>query len=70
MDGWNDMSEAPSTGVFFLFDHEIYSCNKGCPDVITMHGKNVEFGNLIHEKFCFWREIFAILSRNLPFQIF
>ena len=33
-----------------------------------MHGKNAEFGNLIPGKFCFWREIFAILRGNLSFR--
>ena len=27
----------------------------------SMHGQNVEFSHLIPGKFCFWREIFAIL---------
>ena len=30
--------------------------------------KNAEFGNLIPEKFCFWREIFAILRGYLSFR--
>ena len=31
-------------------------------------GKNVKFGNLIPGKCCSWREIFAILRRNLSFR--
>ena len=27
----------------------------------------MEFGNLISGKFCFWREIFAIMSENVSF---
>ena len=33
-----------------------------------MHGKNVEFGNLIPGKLCFWREIYAILRENISFR--
>ena len=33
-----------------------------------MHGKNVEFGNLIPGKLSFWKEIFAILRGNLSFR--
>ena len=33
-----------------------------------MHGQNVEFGNLIPGKCCFWKEIFAILRGNLSFR--
>ena len=33
-----------------------------------MHGQNVEFGHLIPGKFCFWREIFAILRGYLSFR--
>ena len=36
--------------------------------VVNMHGKNVEFGNLIPGKFCFWREILAILRDNVSFR--
>ena len=36
--------------------------------LFIMHGKNVEFGNLIPGKFGFWREIFAILMGNLSFR--
>ena len=32
--------------------------------VLGMHGQNVDFGNLIHRKLYFWREIFAILKGN------
>ena len=34
---------------------------------MCMHGKTVEFGLLIPVKFCFWREIFALLRENLSF---
>ena len=37
-------------------------------DVKIMHGQNVEFGNLIPGKFCIWREIFAILRRNVSLR--
>ena len=33
-----------------------------------VHGINEEFGNLIPGKFCFWREIVAILSGKLSFR--
>ena len=33
-----------------------------------MHGNNLEFGNFIPGKFCFWREIFAILRGNLSLR--
>ena len=30
-------------------------------NIMVMHGKDVEFGNLIPRKYSFWREIFATL---------
>ena len=38
--------------------------------IVPLHAckKNVEFGNLIPGKICFWREIFAILRENLSFR--
>ena len=36
-------------------------------NVMCMYGKTVEFDLLIPVKFCFWREIFALLRENLSF---
>ena len=47
------------------------ACLEACMNwtlLVGMHGKNAEFGNLIPGKFCFWREIFAILKVNLSFR--
>ena len=36
-----------------------------------MHGENLEFGNLIPRKLCFWREISAILSfKSIDISVF
>ena len=57
-----------------LFSHSLCLFNnvQCCATVLICNWptwvKNVEFGNLISRKSCFWREIAAILSANLLFR--
>ena len=51
----------------FLMTDSLYMMT-GPITLSTCMDTNVEFGNLIPVKVCFWSEIFAILRGNLSFR--
>ena len=50
--------------ISYKYGHTLLRLIKG----LCIHGRNVEFGNLIPMKFCFWKKIFAIFRINLSFR--